>query len=148
MRPRPASAALAFLVSAARPRPVHTFDGETSAFGEAFHAASELFVVEAFDFIEEGYEEDWCELAKHNADDEEDGGGDEPPIGAGVPDHPEQAGEHGAAEDDAERGAFEPIGDPAAERLIAEHELMLDDEAGIERQRQRDRDVDGCHDGE
>ncbi len=42
--------------------------------------------------------------------------------------------------------AERPIAEPAAQRLIAEAELVLDDVAGIKRQRQRDQHVEADHD--
>ena len=44
--------------------------------------------------------------------------------------------------------AERPVAEPAAERLVAEAELVLDDVAGIKRERQRDQYVEQHHDAE
>ena len=100
-----------------------------------------LGVFERLDFVEQRHDEDRRELAEDDADDEERGGGDQPPVVAGVPDDPEQADVERGAEQDRQHVAQRPVAEPAAQRLVAEAELVFDDVAGIKRERQRDEDV-------
>ena len=149
VRPRPASIALAFTRVGAEAQAVDAFDREAGAFGQVVSCACiELGVVDRLDFVEQRHDEDRRELAQDDADDEKRRGRDQPPVRAGVPDDPEQADVERDAKHDGEHVAERPVAKPAAQRLIAEAELVLDDVAGIKRQRERDKYVEQHDDAE
>ncbi len=75
----------------AQAQAVDAFDREAGAFGQALHAVDELGVFDRLDFVEQRHDQHRGELAQQHADDEERGRGDQPPVGARVPDDPEQA---------------------------------------------------------
>ncbi len=82
--------------------------------GQLLHAGVEFGVFDRLDLVEQRHDEHRRELAEDDADDKERSGGDQPPVGTGVPDDPEQADVERDAEHDREHVAERPVAQPAA----------------------------------